>query len=105
MTTEQDKEPLPPLDPQVVRKLLDLLSTDDAFRSLFEQDAQAALIQAGLKPPQGLAGRGAPQYGACMQMQSGQSLASKEQIAQDRANYERLLLGEIGFTIPFHCSR
>src|SRR6476620_9194025 len=36
-----------PLDPKVADKLLDLLSTDNAFRRLFKKDPQAALAQVG----------------------------------------------------------
>ena len=36
-----------PLDPKVADKLLDLLSTDNAFRRLFKKDPQAALAKVG----------------------------------------------------------
>lgn len=104
-TQNQGKRPLPPLDPKVVKKFLDLISSDNEFRRLFKKDAQAALVKAGWKPPKGPPDEIPPAYGACMQMQPGQSIASKEQIARDRANYERLMLREIEFVIPFHRSQ
>jgi len=39
-----------PLDLQVADRLLDLLSTDDAFRQLFQTSPQAALRSIGYKP-------------------------------------------------------
>lgn len=103
-TRNSGKQPLPPLDPKVVRRFLDLMSTDNEFRRLFKKDAQAALVKAGWKPPKGPPETIPPQYGRCMQMKAGQSIASKDQIARDRAKYEALLSKEVGFTIPFHVS-
>ena len=40
----QKGPPPAPLHPHVVNKLLDLLSTDDDFRDLFQRDAHAALV-------------------------------------------------------------
>ena len=104
-TRKSGKQPLPPLDPKVVRRFLDLMSTDNEFRGLFKKDAQAALVKAGWKPPKGPPDQIPPQYGLCMQMKPGQSIASKAQIARDRAKYEALLTSEVGYTIPFHASR
>ncbi|QNP41858.1 NHLP-related RiPP peptide [Lysobacter solisilvae (ex Woo and Kim 2020)] len=39
-----------PLDPQLADRLLDLLSTDDAFRQLFQTSPQAALRSIGYQP-------------------------------------------------------
>lgn len=41
------------LDPKVVRKLLDKLSTDNEFRRLFKKDPKAALIASGHKIAKG----------------------------------------------------
>ncbi len=38
--------------PEVTDRLLDLLSSDDAFRALFEQNPRAALRQAGHETPE-----------------------------------------------------
>ncbi len=103
-TRKSGKQPLPPLEPKVVRRFLDLMSTDNEFRRLFKKDAQAALVKAGWKPPKGPPDSIPPAYGKCMQMKPGQSIASKEQIARDRRKYEALMTSEFDYTIPFHAS-
>lgn len=80
-----------PLGRNVVKNLLDLLSTDDQFRDLFQRDAQSALVQAGYEAPAGAESAAATSGAACMQLSSGDSLASKEQIARDRAKLESSL--------------
>lgn len=93
-----------PLDPKVIQTLLDLLSTDDDFRSLFQKDANAALLQAGHRPPAtegmktGLAATASA--GNCLQMRATDSLASKEAIARDRAKLESTLGMIQGFMSP-----
>ena len=47
MATKKTGTRSAPLDPKVADRLLDLLSTDNAFRRLFKKDPQAALAQAG----------------------------------------------------------
>jgi hypothetical protein len=47
MATKKTGARSAPLDPKVADKLLDLLSTDNAFRRLFKKDPQAALAQVG----------------------------------------------------------
>jgi putative modified peptide len=74
-----------PLHPDVANRVLDLLSTDDDFRSLFQRDPHAALVQAGH-----VAGDG-PSGGECLQLAPGETLASKEQIAQDREKLQRVM--------------
>jgi putative modified peptide len=88
----QKGPPPAPLNPNVARKLLDLLSTDDDFRELFQRDAHAALVQAGYVPPQGSdpAQASALSGGNCLQLSGSDQLASKERIAQDRAKLESL---------------
>lgn len=76
------KGPAPaPMHPDVANRLLDLLSTDDDFRALFSRDAGAAIAQVG----------GDPAGGECMQLASGQTLASKEQIAADRQKLMKVM--------------
>lgn len=93
-----------PLDPKVIKTLLDLLSTDDDFRSLFQKDASAALRQAGYTPPStegmktGLAASASA--GNCLQMQATDSLASKADIARERAKLESTLAMIQGFMCP-----
>jgi len=47
MATQKGFSPV--LDPKVVRKLLDKLSTDNEFRRTFKKDPKAALIASGHK--------------------------------------------------------
>ena len=47
MATKKTGTRSAPLDPKVADRLLDLLSTDNAFRRLFKKDPQAALAQVG----------------------------------------------------------
>lgn len=95
------KQPLPPLDPKVARRFLDLMSTDNEFRRLFKKDAQAALVKAGWRPPKGPPGTVPLQYGACMQMQAGERIATKQQIVRARARLEQAMTSEWGFHAPF----
>lgn len=86
------KGPAPaPLHPNVARKLLDLLSTDDDFRDLFQRDAHAALVQAGYQAPPGTEPSMAASLsgGNCMQLEPHATLASKEQIQASRAKLEK----------------
>ena len=73
----------PGLDPVVVDRLLERLSSDDVYRSLFASDPKAALDQVGYsghfeKPP------------PCTLTQT---LASKEEIAASRSLLQEHLLG------------
>ena len=83
--------PPPALKPHVARKLLDLLSSDDGFRDLFQRDAHAALVEPGYEAPPGAEGTPETSGGRCMQLSSTEKLASKEQIARDRVKLEKSL--------------
>lgn len=93
-----------PLDPEVIKTLLDRLTTDDDFRDLFQRDANAALREAGYRPPSvdgmktGLAASASA--GGCLQMKDGQTLASKEAIAADRSKLEHAFGMIQGFICP-----
>lgn len=102
MASNEKGNPPAPLNPQVVKTLLDLLSTDDDFRSLFEADASAALAQAGYTEPAqiSLTESAAASAGSCLQLQAGVGLASKEAILQDRAKLEKALNAIQHFTCP-----
>lgn len=93
-----------PLDPKVVKKLLDLLSTDNEFRRLFKKDAHAALLKAGHKPPVALksaaATTSATSAGACLQMTAGSRIATKSQITRDRQKLEQVLGVPFSFMCP-----
>lgn len=66
-----------PLDAKVADKLLDLLSTDNAFRRLFKKDPLGALVQAGYKPPKQV--KQAP-------LGSGATLVSTETVRDELAS-------------------
>ena len=106
MASNEKGNPPAPLEPQVVKRLLDLLSTDDDFRGLFERDAAAALAQVGYSQPAtsalsaSLSGESQNSAGACLQLEGGASLASKESILQERAKLEKALNAVQHFTCP-----
>ncbi|MFD1295882.1 NHLP-related RiPP peptide [Lysobacter gummosus] len=85
----------PGLDPAVVDKLLELLSSDDQFRDSFHKNPGAALAELGYKAPaSGAQGKTAAPAGdattsfACMETQK---IASKEEIQAAREELQRLL--------------
>lgn len=103
MATKKGPGPTEPLDPKVVKKLLDLLSTDNEFRRLFKKDAHAALAKAGWKAPAGT-DRSAPlaalSGGSCLQMKSTARIAPKQKIIRERAKLERSLNAVVNFFCP-----
>lgn len=82
-----------PLDAAVANRLLDLLSTDDAFRELFVRDARAALETAGYVNDDPTAAHPA----MCLQVHA---LASKESIAASRSKLTSSLNAIHGFDAP-----
>lgn len=106
MASNEKGNPPASLDPKVVRKLLDLLSSDDNFRSLFQKDAHAALVQAGYSPAsdsnlKSMDSEPSMQSGgSCLQLKDGATLASKEQVAAERAKLETALSGIQSFLCP-----
>jgi len=104
-TKKTGKGPGPaPLDPKVIKKLLDLLSTDNEFRKLFKKDAAAALAKAGFKAAPagakttGLSATASP--GSCLQMSATDRIAPKANIQRDRAKLEASLLAMFHFDCP-----
>lgn len=81
-----------PVPPKVVRKLLDLLSTDNEFRRLFKKDAHAALAKVGYRVPDG-----SVSPGGCIQLKASDRIAPKEKIARDRAKLEAALSIPVSF--------
>lgn len=80
MTGTKGKGAPTPLDGKVAGKLLDLLSTDNAFRRLFKSNPAAALAKVGHKGPIEVA--------ACLQVSR---IATKAQIAKARADLQAYL--------------
>lgn len=74
------------LPPDLVDRLLALLSENDAFRATFQANPVAALAELGHAPAQALlaAGASAPVEGQPYYCMTSQVLASKEEIAAAR---------------------
>jgi putative modified peptide len=86
------------MDPKVVKRLLDKLTTDDAFRAHFQRDAQSALESIGYVAPAEDAEEASA--GTCLQLQAGSTLASPEDIASARPKLESSLAAIHGFMAP-----
>ena len=82
-----------PLDPHVADRLLDLLSSDDAFRSLFMSNPREALAQVGFVNETDL---GSPYW--CFWGIS--KLASKRAIAEARCEIRNLLTANSARPLP-----
>lgn len=95
MATKKGPNPAP-LDPSVIKKLLDKLSNDNEFRRLFKKDAGAALAKVGYK-----IGADAASAGTCLQLKATDRIAPKAKIARDRAKLERTL----NSIVNFECAR
>ena len=100
MATRKGRKPTEQLDPKVVRKLLDLLSTDNEFRRLFKRDAYAALVKAGYRAPAGRTPEESASAtgGACLQLRAGDRIAPKQKVIQQRARLEEYLALPFNFT-------
>lgn len=86
----------PALGIQVTNRLLDLLSTDDAFRDLFARDARSALEIAGYVHADGRL----PHSALCLMPKAGR-LASKEQIIAAREKLSLTVNSIHGMLSPF----
>lgn len=111
MATKKTGARSAPLDPKVADKLLDLLSTDNAFRRLFKKDPQAALAQVG--HPEAKAAVAAQRKGppftppgpppvvpptaSCCQVAS---IAPKATIVRARAELKAMLTQSLAYTVP-----
>lgn len=91
MATKKGPQPAP-LDPGVIKRLLDKLSNDNEFRRLFKKDAAAALAQVGYK-----IGADAASAGACLQLKVADRIAPKAKIVRDRAKIENSLNVPVNF--------
>ena len=104
MATKKTGARSAPLDPKVADKLLDLLSTDNAFRRLFKKDPQAALAQAG--PPEAKAAIAALRKdgtapasttASCCQVQS---IAPKAAVMRARGELKTMFTSGLAYTPP-----
>ncbi len=85
----QDKIPPAGLHPQLVKKLLDNLENNDAFRQQFQASPEQALRALGYTDPWD-----------CMTMSPGTQLASGHHIRAQRAKLEAALVNVQGQTCP-----
>lgn len=92
MANEKKGPPPAPLEQALVKKLLDLLESDEDFRRLFEKYPQAALADIGYVAPAGAA--------ECLQFADGAKLASADKIKQARSSLESMLSVPFTYTCP-----
>lgn len=85
----------PAFTTELANHLLDLLSSDDAFRALFANDAHAALLQAGLSDAEADA---ALVGDSCLRPET---LASKEEISAARDALLESMTSQTAHTVPF----
>ena len=86
---QEDKIPPAGLHPRLVKKLLDNLENNEAFRKQFQESPEKALRSLGYTDPW-----------ACMSLKSGSVLASPEQIKAQRYKLEDNLMAIHGMTCP-----
>ncbi|MCR6494927.1 NHLP-related RiPP peptide [Thermomonas sp. S9] len=86
-----DKLPPAGLHPQLVKRLLDNLESNDAFRALFQQSPEQALRSLGYTDPW-----------ECLSMKANSALASPEQIRTQRRKLEAAMVGIQGMVCPLH---
>ena len=85
-----------PVDPKIVKRLLDGLTTDQGFRERFATDAKSALESIGYVAP----ADDTAHLGSCLQLQAGATLASPEAIGTARPKLESSLNTIINFDCP-----
>lgn len=90
-----------PLEPKVADKLLDLLSSDNAFRRLFKKDPTMALEQIGHRGPP-ITPPGRPPVPPPVRCQPVNRIAPKKEIAAVRDQLKAHIVSAAIFTNP-HC--
>lgn len=93
-----------PLAPSVADKLLDLLSSDNAFRDLFQRDPLAALVRAG-QPLPPISSQDAAAPLPLLGSLKVNQLAPKEEIARSRAEIRAFLLSADSQNAAFEAGR
>lgn len=77
-----------PMSRATAQKLLELLSSDDAYRTRFQKDPVAALSEVGYTDASA---------GQCLSFQDGATLASKEDIRQASRRLEGAFVSRFAF--------
>lgn len=85
------------LNPSVTRTLVELLSSDDAFRSLFVSDPMAALIKAGVSEEDAKNPKFAQVVKTCCQVEA---LASKETILEAKDQLTGMFTSGASQSVP-----
>jgi putative modified peptide len=85
----------PKMDPHVVKKLLDGLTKDEAFRKKFQEDPGAALASIGYVVP-----AGETSAAGCLTLAAGETLATADAIEAQRTKLEASMVGIFGFDCP-----
>lgn len=91
-----------PLPPHIVDKLLDLLGSDDEFRSLFQKDPAAALVQLGYQAAAQHAGKEQITGGEMFYCMTAKNLASKEELQRTREALKDFLVSRTNHQV-IHC--
>lgn len=89
------------LQPHVADKLLDLLSTDDTFRSAFKADPAAALAQVGHPGAEQHAGKASIAKGETFYCMTAEQLAPKEEIMQARDQLKSYLTAQTDHSVIY----
>lgn len=90
-----------PLPAIVADKLLEMLSTDDDFRSLFQENPAAALARLGHAQPVTRADNLPPSEGDAFYCMTSNKLASKEEIAASREELKHFLTAQSDHHVVF----
>ncbi len=90
-----------PLQPHIADKLLDLLSTDDTFRSAFQADPAEALAQVGHPGAEQHAGKASIAEGETFYCMTADQLAPKEEIMQAREELKFFLTSQTNHQVIF----
>lgn len=101
MSNENDRSEHSPLSPDVADKLLELLSTDDEFRSLFHADPAAALAKAGHPTAGEYADRATVTEGDTFYCMTANELASKDEIRKTRDQLQTFLTSQNNHRVIF----
>ena len=84
------------MDPQVMKRLLDGLTTDEAFRAQFARDPKTALESIGYEAPTD----DSAHLASCLTLREGTTLASADSIAAARPKLESTLNSIVNFDCP-----
>ena len=90
-----------PLPLHVADRLLELLSSDDEFRTRFKKDPAAALAQVGHPSAEQYAGKEAIAKGEPFYCMTTNELASKEEIQQSREELKSYLTTYSNHTVIY----